>query len=118
MTTPLSGTDNELEARNHIAAVSVEFAKLKTKARDRGALALADRARAYNDGAKPNAANAWGRATIYADLAAIYRTFGREGVAMECAQKSEHLWSDMKVPSALEAQRERELAAVRARFIE
>jgi tetratricopeptide (TPR) repeat protein len=100
------------------AAVSVELAKLKARSGDRGALALADAARAYHDKAKTLATNAWARAMIYADLAGVYRKFGRAELASDCAGKSMQLWQEMKLPAALEKRRAQELATVKAASME
>ena len=108
------GAHQEKEIRNGVIAVMAELAKIKARAGDRAAIALADEVAAYIANEPLSPGTAWGRATIAAEMAAVYRKFGLQRQATENLEWSAKTWREMKVPKALEAQRVKELAAVEA----
>ena len=106
------GTSREKEA--HIASVvaTVALAKIKARAGDESALALADRAAAWLDSASPTRDIVWGWAVMYGDLGGVYRRMGAGGRAASCLSKSVQLWKEMKLPPGLEPERQKHIAAV------
>jgi len=91
------------------------LAKLKAKAGDPGAIILADNiASAFPKSPPAVMGNQWNQALVYADLGGIYLRFSKTEAAADCLSKSVALWRDMKIAAVLDAQRQKELAAVEA----
>ncbi|MFN7932008.1 MAG: serine/threonine-protein kinase [Bryobacteraceae bacterium] len=59
-------------------------------------------------------APAWNKAKILGTLGLVYVRLGQPAQAAKWLQRSASLWSEMKVPKALDPVRQKELAAVRA----
>ncbi len=111
MSGTLRGGHLEQEGKNGARAATVELAKIKASAGDPGAVELADRALAGLAGSAPGE-DAWAWAVMYADLGGVYRRTGRREAAASCLEKSAKLWREMKLPAALENERQKELAVV------
>jgi eukaryotic-like serine/threonine-protein kinase len=95
-------------------AATYRLASIKAEAGDRaGSLSLADEVAAgYSKARSGELGNSWSLASGYGRLGSLYQRIGQPQRAGFWLEKSAGLWQEMTVPSALEAQRRIELAAV------
>jgi tetratricopeptide (TPR) repeat protein len=108
------GTRYEEEARNNNLAATVALARVKAETGDASAIAFADRAAGWLVTLKSRPDILWARAQMYAEVAGVYRRLGERTKTASCLEHSAQMWKDLKLPAALESQRQKELAAVNA----
>ena len=90
------------------------LAKLKARSGDSEAPALADRVAADITGSARMFAVRWNEASASADLGRVYLLLGRRDAAALWLTRSAQIWSDLKIPAAMEARRNKALAIVRS----
>jgi len=111
----LFGTRNEISARAASAVAGIDLARIKARAHDPSALALANSvARQLPSLPLRITGIAWGEAMVYGDLGNVFLQLGQRASAAYWLQKSTAVWREIKVPDALESQRAANLASAQA----
>jgi len=107
------GGPNEANARSWAIGASLRLIELKLKAGDSSALSLANSvAEDLSKAGLKALGSPWGQASLYAQMGSLYLRLHQAKPASRWLEQSAAVWRKMTVPTTLEDQRRRALAAV------